>query len=174
MMLNFITLNDYNIAESFLKQLKSFLRISHNDDDEILKILFRSCVNFSYNKTEILIGKRDFQLSLRLNYNEFNLFEKTKRPFTVTAIKVDNINRYFTIQNGIIKIDGENVNNQIVEIFFTTENNFFPPELIITIFRHVFFLYENRGIISDNTNCSFYNHEIEKLYQPFIQNNFNI
>ncbi len=107
-------LNDCDLADIFLERLRFFLRLSTNEDDALLKMLFSAAVNYAEEKLAIKIGKN--------------------------------------------------------------ESGNYPDALMITIFRHVFFLYESRGISSGTSSgyASFETKEIQALYQPFILNNFNI
>lgn len=172
--MNITTLNDYDLPSQYLEQLRSFLRISTTQDDEMLKMLFSSAVDYAQKMLKITIGKRDFCLKTLPNAT-------IKLPengvLTVTGVKISGVDAAFEQQNFCVKIpNGENMHG-ICEVFFTTDGGKCGDSLMIAIFSHVFFLYENRGIIQNgqkNGQASFESAEFQRLYAPFVENNFCI
>ena len=52
-------LNDCDLADIFLERLRFFLRLSTNEDDALLKMLFSAAVNYAEEKLAIKIGKNE-------------------------------------------------------------------------------------------------------------------
>ena len=171
--MNITTLNDYGLPSQYIEQLRSFLRISTNQDDEMLKMLFSSAVDYAQKMLKITIGKKDFCLKTLPN-STIKLPENV--IMVVTGVKIDGIDVAFEQQNSCVKIQNANIQG-VCEVFFTIDGGKCSDALMMAIFSHVFFLYENRGMIQNgqkNGQASFESAEFQRLYAPFVENNFCI
>ena len=171
--MNISTLNDYNLPQEYIDKLRAFLRLTTNEDDDLIKLFFSSAVDYAEKKLSIVIGKKDF--SMKTQICDTILLPKIGIP-VVSSVKIGENNIEFKQKNYIVKI----LNPELIglcEIFFTIDGGKCRDSLMMAIFSHVFFLYENRGMIQNgqqNGQASFETAQVQNLYTPFIENNFNI
>jgi len=161
----FYTVNNYSTLPISLEKAKAFLRITNETDDELVASLIKSAINYAENKFNIVIGKKDYEITYHPHSQEFHI---SKPNLTnINFVKKNNALINYT-QSGSIITFGEDILNSQITINFTCENNHFGEALEIAILRHAFFLYENRS----NLNVNF--HNIEAIYSHLFQNNYKI
>ena len=171
--MNISTLNDYDLSQQYISKLHSFLRVSTNEDDDLIKLLFTSAVDYAEKKLSIVIGKKDFCMKTHISHTI--ILPKIGFP-VVSSVKITENNVLFEQKDYIVKI----LNAELAgfcEIFFTVDGGKCSDALMMAIFSHVFFLYESRGILQNsqqNGQSSFETVQVQNLYAPFIENNFNI
>lgn len=171
--MNISTLNDYNLPHEYIDKLRAFLRLTTNEDDDLIKLLFSSAVDYAEKKLSIVIGKKDF--SMKTHIRDAISLPKIGFP-VVTAVKIAENNIEFEQKDYIVKILNPELTG-LCEVFFTIDGGKCRDSLMMAIFSHVFFLYENRGMIQNGQQsgqASFETAQVQNLYAPFIENNFNI
>ena len=162
---NLVVVNDYNITPIPLQTVKSFLRVTSTEDDNLIALLLKSAINYAENKLGIVIGRKEYQYSI---YGDNSDILLPRFPILqINSVKVDGIETEYQMVANYLRIDRNNYNLP-VKIRFTCENMNFGDSISIAILRHVFFLYENRSVSDINSK------EIESIYQSLILNNYNI
>ena len=171
--MNISTVNDYDLPQQYISKLRGFLRVTHNDDDELIKLFFASAVDYAEKKLSIVIGKKDFCMKTHINHTI--ILPKIGFP-VVSSVKIGENNVIFEQKDHIIRILNPELTG-VCEVFFTIHGGKCRESLMMAIFSHVFFLYENRGMIQNgqqNGQASFETAQVQNLYAPFLENNFNI
>ena len=171
--MNISTLNDYNIPQEYIDKLRAFLRLTTNEDDDLIKLFFSSAVDYAEKKLSIVIGKKDFSMKAHIR----DAISLPKIGFPVaSSVKIGENNVIFEQKDHIIRILNPELTG-LCEVFFTIDGGKCSEALMMAIFSHVFFLYENRGMIQNgqqNGQASFETAQVQNLYAPFLENNFNI
>lgn len=160
---NFYTVNDYNLPVS-LSKAKAFLRITHNDDDDLITHLIKSAINYAENKFNIVLGKKDYECKFFANSQTFEI--PKPNLIKVNFVKINEIEMEYIQEKNTI-IFNDTAESGTICINFTCENNHFGQALETAILRHVFYLYENRSNTENSIN-------IEQIYNHLIENNYKI
>jgi len=162
---NLITVNDYNIVPIPLQTVKSFLRVTSAEDDDLILLLLKSAINYAENKLGIVIGKKEYQYFI---YGDNSDILLPRFPILqINSVKIDGVVVEYQMVGNYLRVNKNNCNLPI-KINFTCESMNFGDSISVAILRHVFFLYENRSVLDINSK------EIESIYQSLILNNYNI
>lgn len=162
---NLTVVNNYGVMPISLSIVKSFLRITSDEDDELIQMLLNSAINYAENKLGITIGKKDYEYFLYGNNSDV-LLPKTS-IMQINSVKVSGEEAEFQLIENYVRIR-KNHNQQPVIINFTCENNSFGEALTIAILRHVFYLYENRSVGDVQTK------DVEGIYNSLFLNNYKL
>ena len=80
--MNISILNDYNLPQEYIDKLRAFLRLTTNEDDDLIKLLFSSAVDYAEKKLSIVIGKKDFSMKWpQIFFSRKSIFSEKKRSF---------------------------------------------------------------------------------------------
>jgi hypothetical protein len=162
---NLTVVNNYGIVPIPLSMAKSFLRITSDEDNELIQMLLNSAINYAENKFGITIGKKDYEYSIYGNNADIPLPRSS--IVQVNSVAVAGKEADFEFINNYVRIK-KNHNHKPVIINFMCENNAFGEALTVAILRHVFCLYENRSVGDVETK------DVESIYRPLFLNNYNI
>lgn len=157
--------NDYGLMPIPLDLVKSFLRVTLRDDDTLITTMIKSAVNYAENKLGIVIGKKDYECRFYADSQRFTV----PKPYlsSINFVKVGNVEAQYKHTENIVEILTPCL-EKAVQVNFTCDNPHFGEAVQFAVMRHVFYLYENRGITDRNFR------EIESIYNTLIPNNYNI
>lgn len=170
--INFLTMNtifyvtnDYSIVPIQLDLVKSFLRVTLQDDDHLITTLIKSAINYAENKLGIVIGKKDYECKFYADSQDFVILKP--HLSSINFVKIDGVDVQYDQKKNTVQILTPCIGS-MVQINFTCDNSYCDASVQLTVMRHVFYLYENRSVTDINSR------EIESIYNTLIPNNYNI